>query len=351
MRKFLTGVKGLIGFNSLHYDQKILTFVMDKDLPKISDPNHAIYTFNEEVIDDKHPFVKNHIRQLDLFRLWHFNNKARRTSLKKLEIAMQSEDVRDLPYPPGTWLDESVFDEVIAYNIHDVKETEKFYNHGDTQKMLKLRKDLGKKYGIKLSNSSDSAIGETVMLKEYCRVTGKSEAYIKQLRGEYRNYNMGSIIDERIKFKTPKLQKLLKELKGKNIGNFEELKFLFDDLPLKVAKGGLHSDNDPFYLKEGEFILKDLDAGSYYPHLMLTFNIFPRHLGKEFLDVLREIVVRRLEAKKKKNDPVAALEAASLKITVNSINFCRAEEQSSDENWMNSVEALHISRVTLSEAL
>ena len=319
MKTFLKGVKGLIGFNSLHYDQKILSFVMDSDLPHVQDINKAIYDFNEEVIENKHPMVKNRIRQLDLFKLWHFNNKARRTSLKGLEIAMQSKDVRDLPYPPGTYLDESVLDEVISYNIHDVRETEKFYNHFETQEMLKLRKDLGKKYGIKLSNHSNSAIGETVMLKEYCRVTGKAESYIKHLRGQYRNYRMEHIIDERIKFESPRLQSLLEDLRRKNIGNFEEIKFLLDELPLKVAKGGLHSDNDPFYLKEGDFILKDLDAGSYYPHLMLTFNIFPRHLGPEFLDVLREIVTRRLKAKKKKGDPEAALEAASLKITVNSI--------------------------------
>lgn len=318
LQNFIKNVKGLVGFNNLDYDEKILAYVLDPDLMYVSNINEAIYKFNEDVIERKALNLKTNIRQLDLYKLWHFNNKARATSLKKLQIAMRSEDVRDLPYPPGTYLDESVFDDVIEYNIHDCLETEKFYNHPETKEKLKLRKDLSKKYKVLLSNHSDSSIGETVMLKEYCRITNKNEKKVSSLKGEYKDYKLSDIIDYRIKFESKELNNLLNNLKKEKISTFEEIKFIFDDLKLTVAKGGLHSDNDPFYLTNEKYILKDLDAGSYYPHLLLLLEAYPKHLGREFLIVLKELVDRRLIAKSK-DDFESKLEAASLKITVNSI--------------------------------
>lgn len=66
--------------------------------------------------------------------------------------------------------------------------------------------------------------------------------------------------------------------------------------------------------KENEdFYLIDKDCASYYPSIILTLNLYPKHLGENFLNVYRSIVERRLRAKKAKDKIVAD----SLKITIN----------------------------------
>jgi len=47
----------------------------------------------------------NHIvPQIDLFKIHHFDNNSKRTSLKKLEFNMRSEKIQDLPYQVGSTL-------------------------------------------------------------------------------------------------------------------------------------------------------------------------------------------------------------------------------------------------------
>ena len=69
------------------------------------------------------------VPQIDLFRLHHFDNFARSTSLKVLEFNMRSANIGELPHTPGTDVPLEMLDELIAYNCHDVDETEQFYHH------------------------------------------------------------------------------------------------------------------------------------------------------------------------------------------------------------------------------
>ena len=60
------------------------------------------------------------IKQIDVFKVMHFDNEARSTSLKMLEIRMRSKNVVDLPFPPGTWLTFDQIDTLRHYQSHDV---------------------------------------------------------------------------------------------------------------------------------------------------------------------------------------------------------------------------------------
>ena len=73
------------------------------------------------------------VKQVDLFKIHHFDNVARSTSLKKLEIAMRSWSVQDLPYDPDEDLTFEQMDKLIEYMCHDVRETIKFYFHSCLQ--------------------------------------------------------------------------------------------------------------------------------------------------------------------------------------------------------------------------
>ena len=57
------------------------------------------------------------IIQIDLMRVHNYHNSARLTSLKSLEIALQLENVEDMPYEHFRWITkDSEIQEILNYN-------------------------------------------------------------------------------------------------------------------------------------------------------------------------------------------------------------------------------------------
>jgi hypothetical protein len=54
----------------------------------------------------------------------HFDNQAKRTSLKALQFAMRSDNVQEMPLAFDEVISsDQVLDVLVPYNIHDVAET------------------------------------------------------------------------------------------------------------------------------------------------------------------------------------------------------------------------------------
>ena len=124
------------------------------------------------------------VTQGDLFKIHHFDNRARSTSLKKLEINMRSRSVVDLPYDPHVPLSSDQADEVIVYMCHDVSETLKFYNLSLAQ--IQFRDDLAMKYPDlgDVLNFNDTKIGKKFFERQleqhkpgicYTKVNGRKQ--------------------------------------------------------------------------------------------------------------------------------------------------------------------------------
>jgi len=97
------------------------------------------------------------VQQLDLYRIWHFNNKAKATSLKLLEFNMRMNDIQDLPYAIGQDLTNEEIDNLIEYNKHDIKATLDFFNLSQSQ--IDFRINLSNQYGKDWTNCDDTKIG------------------------------------------------------------------------------------------------------------------------------------------------------------------------------------------------
>ena len=91
----LHNVQGLIGFNNISFDYPVIHFILnnyedwDRKDYNGDDITAAIYQQAQDTIADEWSAIREmyvKIPQLDLFRIWHYNNKARMTSLKKLQI-------------------------------------------------------------------------------------------------------------------------------------------------------------------------------------------------------------------------------------------------------------------------
>ena len=120
----------LVGYNNTGFDYPVIhEFINTVDTATA----YTLYREAATIINSNDRF--NHVvwhddqyvKQLDLFKINHFDNVARSVSLKVLEINMRSPNVVDLPFEPGATLSPSDIQVLREYNKHDVLETLKFY--------------------------------------------------------------------------------------------------------------------------------------------------------------------------------------------------------------------------------
>ena len=167
----------MIGFNNLGFDYPVLHAIMEQakeakrqGVQYYIDANDIYNIAMAQIQTARDGFAKivksedEIIPQIDLFKINHFDNKARMTSLKMLEFNMLSDNIEDLPFPVGKYLTHSEIDVLKHYNLHDVLETKKFYHHNIPA--IRLREDLSKKYSYNFMNHNDTKIGKDYFILE-----------------------------------------------------------------------------------------------------------------------------------------------------------------------------------------
>lgn len=308
-------LKGMIGFNNVNFDYPILHYIYKHELDLKSSEFAIQEIFNEaqRLINEQSKEAFNQIiaiklkdvliPQLDLFKLWHFNNKARMTSLKSLEIAMNLPNVMDMPidYKRDDITLDEVYNVILPYNLNDVEATYEFYKRSIDK--INLRKGLYSKYNLPCINYPDSKIGEELVLKLYCEATGKDIWETKKLRSERLEMNLGECIFDYIKFTEPEFNALLDKFNNKIIvetkGSIVE-SVVFKGFKYDYGTGGIHGCIKPgVYESDDEYIIIDADVASLYPSIAIVNGLYPEHLGEEFCGVYENgIVIPRLAAKK-----------------------------------------------------
>lgn len=322
----LDSLKGMVGFNSVNFDYPVLHYLLInrekfskytvKRLVK-EIYNRAQYLIGEDFSHVKEDEVL--IPQLDLFKIWHYDNKARMTSLKKLEIAMQYPNVQDMPYAHDQEIEnEKQIEEILDYNLNDVQATYEFYLK--TLEKLDLRRGLTQKFGINCMNFSDSKIGEELMLKLYCENTHKNIDIVRKQRTHRRGFRFAECIPSYVRFQTQEFNDLLTYLKSIEVQELKDsfkYEFTYGDFQFDLGTGGIHGCCKPgIYETDEDWIVVDADVGSLYPNLGITLRLYPWHLGEEFVDIYHDNIVKpRMEAKKA-GDKVTA---EGLKLSANAI--------------------------------
>ena len=85
------------GFNNLGFDYQVLfgIYTLQNRIKTAAD----IYKLAQHVIHTE--YFKNPvlIPQIDLFKIHHFDNKARMTGLKMLEFVMRMDNIEEMPFP------------------------------------------------------------------------------------------------------------------------------------------------------------------------------------------------------------------------------------------------------------
>ena len=339
-----------VGFNNENFDYPIIHHILNHKEAYIyltgQEVAQLIYKKSQELIEnefnaiaDKNKFIK----QIDLFKIWHYDNTARRTSLKDLEVAMRMENVEEMPIHHSTWCKEGDENIVLSYNKNDVLATYQFflttlgrtdYSIYKGKNKLELRKSLEQKFGIHCLNWPDVKIGEQLILSLYCKKTNKNLFDLKKQGGTIReSINFSDCIPSWANFETKEFNELKTKFQNKIITNIKgefEASVIFHGIKINYGSGGCHSSAEPgIYKADDYWTIIDEDVGSLYPNLAIQLGIYPEHLGPVFKDIYdKDIVSIRMAEKMKPKDQRDMVIMEGFKLAANGIYGKSGEETS-----------------------
>lgn len=313
----LETVKYGIGFNNIFFDYPVLHFIIEnyKYFNTISkeDVIHAIYRESQRIINLSDDDFSSRISyknfkmpQLDLYKIWHYNNKGRKTSLKSLQISMNFPNVMEMPLEHIK--DDITLEEVsdiLKYNLNDVIATFEFYKLSKDK--IKLRTDISKAYKIPALNYSDSKIGETIIFKEIIKKTGIDSNILKSKRTYRNKIVVKDILFDNIKFETPELKQIHSFFKDVIIypgtKNNISKSILFKNVLIDYGIGGIHGiTRAGIYESDNDYVIMSADVASLYPNIGIKYKLYPEHLGSIFCDIYSNILDKRIKAKNLKNN-------------------------------------------------
>ena len=286
-----------ISYNGLNFDAQITQKLLlnQKALLKLDTQALVTYIYNyaQTVIDksNKGDFAefapyKLKIKQIDLFKLNHWDNKAKMSSLKWIQYSMDWQNVEDMPHKHDQPVTNSdTLNSVISYCINDVTSTKQIFNHSKEQ--IQLRQNLSKEYGIDLYSASEPRISKELFLYFLEQKTGLSKTHLKTLRTPRDYIVLADCILPYIKFETEQFNKVLDYFRTKVITSTKDgFKYRMDFKGVKTdfGLGGIHGaiDSGVYEAKPGWTIMTS-DVTSFYPNLAIKNNFAPAHLPqKEF---------------------------------------------------------------------
>lgn len=353
LRAFLHSVPGIITFNGMGYDCPMISAAL------MGYDNQTLKNFNDAIIPGN---GKQGVKYWEFYRQYgipeptwgHIDIQevapGVRLSLKAYGGRAHAKQLQDLPIEPHMLIEPVQRLDLSMYCGNDLRTTRLLKEQ--IMPRLKLRHDLGEKYGIKIMSKSDAQIAEAV----YKAKLSQPPQRIHMPHGHRFKY----VAPEWISFVSPELKELLRmvqtldfvvndanQLKvsdaekvydsdGKEIKSGVRMPAEIRGRDIKIGKslyrlgiGGLHSKEKSvsYRAKKGRYTISDHDVNSYYPTLMLLMNMYPPGTGPEFIELLRGLYNERLHAKhmaeayEKAGDDIKAAEwktvSDGLKIVLN----------------------------------
>ena len=316
----------LVGFNNIGFDYPILHLFLRTSGTATPD---VLYRKAQAIIAAQDTDRWAHevkpsdriIEQIDLYRIHHFDNRARATSLKVIEFNLRRRRVMDLPLPVGTVLKESDLPVLLDYNAEDVATTKEFYF--ETLDMIQFREELTARYSRDFMNHNDTKIGKDYFIMaleaagvscyDYNPDTGRTP---RQTRRPV--IRLADALLPWIEFRRPEFRVVHSFLKGETIaetkGVLKDLTATVDGFEFVFGTGGIHGSVENTRVdSDSKYAIIDLDVSSYYPNLAIANKFYPGHLGPAFCSVYQTLYDQR------KQYPKGSAENAMLKLALNGV--------------------------------
>lgn len=310
LKWLLSDVDTMIGFNNINYDYSFIDYIMNNQQEFISSSTKDVLSTFKAISDNaisretsRSIHYKFAIKQIDLYRIWHFDNKNKATSLKWVELSMNFHNIADLPYKPTKLITtKKQIKKIVDYNINDVQATLEFYKItiGDTNNSLykgtnklELRELLGGIYNINITNANDPKIGSDLILKLYCDKAGKSYKDVIDLRTYRYSIVVKDCLFNYLKFQSPEFnaiydffkRSVIKDTKQtfKNIqpdpalyqycskhkdyfdhksNLLKKLNVVYNGLIYVYGTGGIHGSRIGLFKSDNEHMIIDVDVSN-----------------------------------------------------------------------------------------
>lgn len=292
-----------ISFNGLNFDSQITEHILKNKmylrlLKTGEEVANWIYLRAQAIIDnqDERKFAEFgerqlSIRQIDVFKLNHWDNPAKRSGLKWIQYSMDWPNLLDMPIDHNTSItSQDQLDIIIEYCKNDVRSTKQVMNLSREQ--ISLRKTLTEEYKIPLFSASEPRISKELFLHFLSQGTGISKYELRNLRTKRDLINVGDIILPYTNFKTLNFQNLLQNFKGLTLdarntkGGFK-YHLTHKGVRTDFGLGGVHGCTRAGVYESGKgMIIMSSDVISYYPNLAIRNKWAPAHLPKtEFCEI------------------------------------------------------------------
>ena len=287
-----------VSFNGLSFDSQITEHILrnkDQLIYGAADGEEIarfLYSKSQSVIgrsrDGEFPEFGTRdlsIRQIDVFKLNHWDNPAKRSSLKWIQYTMDWKNIMDMPIHHTTEVVEAQIPEIIKYCINDVKSTKQIMHLSKEQ--INLRKALTDEYDIDLFSASEPRISKELFLHFLSKSTRIRKSNLRQMRTSREQIIFKDIILPYISFETATFQNLLKKFQdvvlypSETKGGFK-YSVQYKGVKTDYGLGGIHgARTSKVYNSDEDMIIMSSDVVSFYPNLAIRNGWAPAHLPKE----------------------------------------------------------------------
>ena len=286
-----------ISFNGLGFDSQITEYILrsQDQLREMGGCEIAnwLYGKAQNIISsqDEGKFLEFsqkdlQINQIDVFKLNHWDNPAKRSSLKWIQYTMDWPNIKDMPIHHASEITTfEQIEEIISYCKNDVSSTKQIMQL--SKKHIELRKSLTDEYNINLFSASEPKISKELFAHFLSNKTGIKKYDLKQLRTKRDQIVVNDIILDSISFKTATFQRLLSKFRevvidpNETKGGFK-YSVQYRGVKTDFGLGGIHgARTGKVYESNEDMLIMTSDVTSFYPNLAIRNKWSPAHLPKE----------------------------------------------------------------------
>jgi hypothetical protein len=290
-----------ISYNGMAFDAQVTHYIIDnyQDWSELTgcEVANKIYLYAQRCINKSnakefHDYAlwKMKIGQIDVFKLHHWDNPAKRSSLKWIQYSMDWENILDMPIHHDTEITTiEEIDTILEYNINDVKSTKEIFNRSKSQ--IKLRKELTGTYNINLFNASEPRISKELFGYYLSQKLNIHKRDLRTMRTNRSVIKVSDIILPYISFTSPDFQTLLARFKSlevdaTNLKGAFKYSVNYKGVKTHFGLGGAHGAAEKgVYESNDDMIIMSSDVTSFYPNLAIKNRWSPGHFPvDEFCD-------------------------------------------------------------------
>ena len=269
----------LVGYNNHHYDDVFINFLFKEKVitnEKLYYLSSLLVKRKENLTDKEKQFLNKYkynkpFDSIDVLTM--LASSKLRVSLKHLQVKIKWYRVQDYevdwtkPLPCNDW------GTLIDYCKNDVKSLKAIVKL--KEKDFILRDQIQQKYGLDFRSMDGVKIAEAMLCDNIAKGLDMDyKEFMRSPNTRIRFIEIAPLINDFIKFKTPKFQKLLDYFKSKTI-ELKETKedtekqltyrLILDGLPLDFGLGGLHGFSNGEIIESKDNLLIFSDVSGYYP--------------------------------------------------------------------------------------